>query len=118
MASRQGLTQSQGRWLRHLERCAARGEAMSVYASRQGLSLGAMYEAARTLRRKGAWPGARPPERRRPLRTTERDAGFVRISTAFPRSDGPSWRARLPNGVVLEGQESVGPELVRLFASL
>jgi len=117
MSRRQDLTKSQSRWLSHLRRCEAQGGTMSAYASSQGLSLGAMYEAARTLRRKGAWPGAGSPGRGSRPAASERGPEFVRVRTPLPCKDA-SWRARLPNGVVLEGQESVGPELVALLASL
>lgn len=119
MSRRRDLTDSQQRWLTHLEACVAQGEAMSVYASRAGLSLGAMYEAARTLRRKGALgPRARPRAGGGRTPASAGDRTFLRVPVEGVRADGPAWRARLPNGVILEGKESLGRELVSLFAAL
>ena len=105
------LTAGQAAWLKHLEMCAGRGESMSAYAARKGLSLGGMYEAARTLRRKGAWPASTAAG-------SQKDSAFVRLNPQAPAAAAPIWRARLPNGVVIEGSGAVGADLLALFASL
>ena len=42
----------------------------------------------------------------------------MKVSTAVRSTSSGSWRARLPNGVMLEGSEGLGPELLEALAAL
>ena len=107
-----GLTSRQREWLGHLQACRRSGETIRAYAKRHRLSDQAMYQAARDLRQRGALPQGRAP------RSEKKPSAFVKIAQAErPRVPG-TWRARLPNGVVLEGSGAPGRELVEALAQL
>jgi len=108
-----GLTPRQQEWLGHLRTCAQSGETVRAYAKRHGLSEHAMYQAAKGLRRRGALPA----HARRP-RKAQTAPAFVKVSAAVRPTASGSWRARLPNGIVLEGSEGLGPELLVALAAL
>jgi len=95
------LSSRQREWLAHLKQREASGETMKAYAKRQQLSVQAMYQAAKDLRRRGALP---PVAR---VRTNGR-ASFVRVSA--PPSGSASWRVRFPSGAVLEGAGTLSNE--------
>lgn len=91
MAKNPSLTSREQFWVNHLERCAARGQRLSHYASEHGLSIGALYEAKARLRRSGVWPLSGPR--------------FVRVETAAGTGTVVAqslYRVSLPNGVVVE----------------
>jgi hypothetical protein len=91
MTKRSSLTTRQQHWVAHLQSCAERGLALSVYAAEHGLSAGALQQARTRLRRLGLWPVPVPR--------------FVRAQTA----PAPVMvRISLPNGVVVE---TAGSEL-------
>jgi hypothetical protein len=95
------LSSRQREWLEHLKQCKASGETMRAYAKRHRLSVQAMYQAAKDLRRRGALaPAARS--------RTEPRASFVRVST--PPSGLASWRVRFAGGAVLEGAGTLSNE--------
>lgn len=95
------LSSRQREWLEHLKQCKASRETMKAYAKRHRLSVQAMYQAAKDLRRRGALaPAARS-------RTGPR-ASFVRVST--PPSGLASWRVRFTSGAVLEGAGTLSNE--------
>ena len=109
------LTPRQREWQGHLRAAAREGESVRAYAKRHRLSEHAMYAAARGLRHRGVLPAV---ERKRTPKASPR---FVRVSpTANPVSAGTdrTWRARLPNGVVLEGGDALGAELLEALAGL
>jgi hypothetical protein len=95
------LTSRQGEWLAHLKRCEASGETIKAYAKHHGLSVHAMYQAAKELRRRGALPRAAHS------RTADR-ASFVRVCA--PLSGSAAWRVRFASGAVLEGTGSLSSE--------
>lgn len=104
------LTERERHWLQHLRACERSGGTAKDYAARKGLSLGAWYEAKRRLVRKGAWQTAAAPAARRPR--------FVPVTVETPRTPpGPALQLRLPNGTVLEWQESPSPEMLALVLS-
>ena len=106
-----GLTPRQREWLGHLQACRRSGETIRAYAKRHRLSDQAMYQAARDLRQRGALPVQRG-------RSNGKPPAFVRVAQAErPRVTG-TWRARLPNGVVLEGSGAPARELVQALAAL
>ena len=107
-----GLTPRQQEWLRHLEACARSGETMRGYAKRLELSESAMYQAAKDLRRRGVLPKSSRS------RSAKRKPSFVKVSAAVHAPSSGAWRARLPNGIVLEGSEGLGPRLLEALAAL
>ncbi len=107
-----GLTPGQAEWRRHLVACARSGETVRAYAKRHGLSEQAMYQASKELRQRGVLPASRRG------RSAEKKPSFVKVSPAVRSTSSGSWRARLPNGVMLEGSEGLGPELLEALAAL
>ena len=107
-----GLTQGQQEWHRHLVACARSGETVRAYAKRHGFSEQAMYQASKELRQRGVLPASRRG------RSAGKKPSFVKVSTAVRSTSSGSWRARLPNGVMLEGSEGLGPELLEALAAL
>ena len=105
------LTERERHWLRHLRACERSGETAKDYAARNGLSLGAWYEAKRRLVRKGAWPGSNRPVARRPR--------FIPVTVEQPATAAPpsALQIRLANGTVLEWQEAPSPETLALVLS-
>lgn len=106
------LTARQREWLAHLRKARSAGESLRGYAQRHGLSEHALYQAAKDLRRRGAWPESsrvRPGVRH----------SFVRVSVAAPAAEAvASWRIRLPNGVWLEGAGALDAGLLEALAGL
>lgn len=102
MARESSLTARQQFWVEHLRAWAARGQALSAYATAEGLSLGALYEVKSRLRRRGLWPLPGPR--------------FVRVQAASaPSAVAPAlYRVSLPNGVVVE---SAGGELSAVLSA-
>jgi hypothetical protein len=107
---RSALTALQRQGLERLEACAREGVSIRAYARRRRLSAQQLYQVGKVLRRKGVLPaatrggGTPAPSRQRAVRKPR----FVEVRTsAVPDAAfacAPSaWRARLPNGVVLEG---------------
>jgi uncharacterized protein len=95
------LSSRQREWLSHLKQCESSGETMKAYANRQQLSVQAMYQAAKDLRRRGALsPVTRP-------RTAGRTS-FARVLP--PPSGSAAWRVRFVSGAVLEGAGSLSRE--------
>lgn len=92
MSSSKSLSPRLRYWLSHLQACAQQGVSLSAYASAQGLTVGALYEAKSRLRQCGAWP---PPGPR-----------FVRVQGRPTQVNDTSraslFRVSLPNGVVVE----------------
>jgi hypothetical protein len=106
-----GLTPRQREWLRHLRACARSGETVRAYAKRHGFAEHGMYQAAKDLRQRGVLPARRRSEAKsRPT--------FVKVSPAVSAIASSRWRVRLPNGVVLEGTEILGPEWLEALARL
>jgi hypothetical protein len=95
------LTSRQREWLAHLKRCEASGETMKAYAKHHGLSVHAMYQAVKELRRRGALPPTTHSQ-------TDDRASFVRVSSA--PSTATAWRVRFASGAVLEGAGPLSSE--------
>jgi hypothetical protein len=82
-----------------------------AYAKRHGLSEHRMYQATKDLRKRGVLPPASRGSKAKGVR-------FVKVSPVVrPRLPSP-WRARLPNGVVLEGSGPLGTEFLEALARL
>ena len=107
-----GLTPGQQAWRRHLAACSRSGETVRAYAKRHGFSEQAMYQASKELRQRGVLPASRRG------RSAGKKPSFVKVSPAVRSTSSGSWRARFPNGVVLEGSEGLGPELLKALATL
>ena len=107
-----GLTPGQREWRRHLAACARSGETVRGYAKRHGFSEQAMYQASKELRQRGVLPASGRG------RSAGKKPSFVKVSPAVRSTGSGGWRARLPNGVVLEGSEGIGPELLEALAAL
>ena len=74
-------------WLDHLRAARQQGQTLKAYAQAHGLSVGALYTARSTLKRRGVLsePAAAPT--------------LVPVRIAPP---GAAFRVHLPNGVVVE----------------
>jgi hypothetical protein len=106
------LTARQREWLGHLRRAASGKMTVRAYARRHRLSEHALYQAAKELRRKGAWT---PSTRAARARAARPQRCFVEVRA--PAVEAPSpWRARLPNGVVIEGAGELAGALAMLAA--
>lgn len=105
-----GLTDRQRGWLRHVRSAESRGEPLTEYAKRRGLSVGSLYEAKRRLRQDGVIAAAT-----RAKSATARAPGFVEL--AVPErsmaTTASSLRIQLPNGTVLEWSEAPQGEALR-----
>jgi DNA-binding Lrp family transcriptional regulator len=112
------LTPRQREWLDHLRRAGRAGESVRAYAKRHGLSELALYQATKALRRKGVLaPTGRVSRKVAAPGAAVVPARFVEVQATRPA--GPvemprPWRARLPNGVVIEGAGELGGVLEAL----
>ena len=106
------LTVLQRQGQERLEVCAREGLTIRAYAKREGLSEQQLYQMAKVLRAKGVLaPSSRGGKAVPPRVCAERRARFVEVRTRAVTlgwrdavdSAQSTWRARLPNGVVLEG---------------
>jgi hypothetical protein len=112
-----GLTPRQQEWLGHLRQAVRAGESVRAYARRQRLSEHALYQAAKGLRRKGVRvPSAQGSKKGAAARPAVAEACFAEVKAApAPALEATgSWRARLPNGVVIEGSGELGRVLEAL----
>ena len=107
-----GLTARQREWLGHLRACSRSGETVRAYAQRHGFAEHGMYQAAKDLRQRGVLPASR---RRK---SSKKSPTFVKVSPAVSTISSSPWRVRLPNGVVLEGTEILGSEILEALARL
>jgi transposase len=106
------LTVLQEQGLKRLEACAREGLTIRAYAKRQRLSEQQLYQMAKVLRAKGVLAPSRrggkpePPRvraERRPRFVEVQAHALTRASSDAADSAASTWRARLPNGVILEG---------------
>ena len=121
---RSELTALQRQGLERLEACAREGLTIRAFAKRRRLSEQQLYQLAKVLRRKGLLPPAAHGGRRveAPRRLAVRKPRFVEVRAVAthvpaPPSSSAAWRAKLPNGVVLEGRCDLG-HAVALLAKL
>jgi len=108
---RSELTALQRQGLERLEACAREGLTIRAFAKRRRLSEQQLYQLAKVLRRKGLLPPAAHGGRRveAPRQLAVRKPRFVEVRAVAahapaPPSSSATWRAELPNGVVLEGR--------------
>jgi hypothetical protein len=82
------LTEHQRKWLGRLQACEASGKSFTAYAAEHGFPVRALYDAKKTLVKKGVLP-----------RTQQKR--FQRVQTTTETTD-TKWRIQLPNGVSVE----------------
>jgi len=118
---RSELTALQRQGLERLEACAREGLTIRAFARRRRLSEQSLYQVAKVLRRKGVLPpasrgGSKASSTRREAAPKPR---FVQVLAAEATTPEPAaaWRARLPNGVVLEGTSDLA-RVVEALAKL
>ncbi len=106
------LTERQRKWLSHVRAAEGRGEALTAYAKRRGLSVWSLYEAKRRLREVGVIPAARTENtsKARAVRFVEL---AVRKAPAAVAATGSSLRIQLTNGTVLEWSAAPQGESLR-----
>jgi len=97
-------------FIEFLEACAREGLTIRAFAKRRRLSEQQLYQLAKVLRRKGLLPPAahRGLRVEAPRQLAVRKRRFVEVraeacAAPAPPSSSATWRAKLPNGVVLEG---------------
>ena len=94
------LTERQAYWLKHLRACEASGLTAKAYAKQHRLSIQALYQTKKDLRRRKALA----PPRKRPSVT------FARVHAAASAAREGSWRIRFPNGALIELEAPREPE--------
>jgi len=102
--SRAGLTERDRFWLRHIEASARSRTPATIYAAKNGLSLGAFYEAKRRLVRCGAVSPARRRERV--------SFAAVQVAPDVRAAEVGPFRLRLASGAVLEWASAPGIEVL------
>jgi len=122
-AKRFQLTELQEQGLGRLAACAREGLTIRAYAKRERLSEQQLYQMGKVLRAKGLLgPSRRGGKPESPRVVAERTPRFVevqalawtRASSDCPRS---TWRAQLPNGVLLEGSTDLA-QVIEALAKL
>ena len=105
-----GQTERQRGWLSHVRAAESRGEALTEYAKRRGLSVGSLYEAKRRLRQAGVIAAAT-----RAKAVAARAPGFVELAVQErpAATTSSSLRIQLPNGTVLEWSDAPMGEALR-----
>ena len=104
------LTERQRAWQNHVRAAESRGEALTAYAKRRGLSVGSLYEANRRLRQVGVIRTAKAENT-----TKTRAARFVELAVTKSSTvaTGSSLRIQLTNGTVLEWSDAPQGEALR-----
>lgn len=96
--ARPKLTERERFWLRHHEACVASGGTAKAYAKAQGLSVQALYQSRKRLRREGKLEKAKAGARRR---LGGRASRFAQVATLRVAA-ATRYRVRLANGVLVE----------------
>jgi hypothetical protein len=104
------LSERQRYWLKHLRAAERKGEPLTTYGARLGLSKSSLYEAKRRLRAFGVISSA-------PERSTS-SPEFVRVE--LPEASGvrASLRVRLGSGALLEWSEAPRGDALRELVGL
>ena len=103
------LAERQAYWLEHLRACESSGLTSKAYAKKHRLSVHALYQARKELRRREAL--ASPPKRP--------SVSFVRAHAAPAAARERFWQIRFPNGAVIELEAPGGPkERLQLLQSV
>jgi hypothetical protein len=102
-AQHESLTPAEQRFLEHQKEAERHGLALPDYYRSKGLSLNCLYDARKSLIRKGVLPRARQgrkPAAKKP--PSQEPFVPVRVAAARQESLGKSCRLRSPSGWVLE----------------
>ena len=106
------LTERQAYWLEHHRACEVSGLTAKAYAKKHRISIHALYQARKDLRRREALG----PPRKKPSVT------FARIHPSPTAVRERRWQIRFPNGAVIEIEAPREPEeqahLLRSIAGL
>lgn len=109
-AKDRGLSERQRERLSHIRAAESRGEPLTEYAKRRGLSVGSLYEAKRSLREAGLIAKAT-----RAKAATPGAPAFVELAVhERPTAEtASSFRVQLPNGTILEWSAAPQGEVLR-----
>jgi len=99
---KKSLTERQQYWLDHIQSWNESGMRMSEYARDQNFPVRAMYDAKKTLVKKGILPRSR----------TSYTARFEQVQI-IKSSAANEWRIVLPNGSVVEFSTSFDEQVLR-----
>ena len=91
------LTDTQRRYLTHIQAADEAGQTLKAYAAEHGLSVAALYSHKAVLRKRGHLGGDTP--------------AFSRVQL-MPAAGAAPLRVRLPNGVVVEAPGDMAPQQV------
>lgn len=103
-----GLTERQAYWLEQLLACESSGLTSKAYAKKHRLSVHALYQARKELRRRESL--ASPP--------TKPSVTFAKVRAESRVARGGLWRVRFPNGslIELEAPQEPGERMLLLQA--
>ena len=104
------LSERQRYWLKHLRAAERKGEPLTAYAERLGLSKSSLYEAKRRLRACGVISSV--PDR------AVSSAEFVRVELPEASRVRTSLRVRLASGALLEWSEAPRGDTLRELVEL
>lgn len=90
------LTERDRFWLRHHEACVASGRTAKAYAKARGLSVQALYQSRKRLRREGKLAKGRSG-----AGSSGSAPGFTKVATLCART-ATRYRVRLVSGVLVE----------------
>ncbi len=112
MAERPKTTERDRYWLDHEAAIVASGLTAKAYASEQGVSLHALYQARKRLRSLGLMspPGEATGDKTK-LRERKKTS-FAKLGILQREEPGRGIRLRLPNGVMLECSGLESPKAV------
>jgi len=88
-------------WLDHEAKLAASGLTAKAYAAEHELSLHALYQARKRLRKLGLLPPSAAPPKRGKSGSTH-PVSFARVEVRSPSGFAAEFRLSLPGGAVLE----------------
>ena len=91
-APRSRLTERQAYWLEHLRACGSSGLTSKAYAKKHRLSVHALYQARKELRRREAFASA----------PNQPSVSFTKVRVEPGVARGGMWRVRFPNGSWIE----------------
>jgi hypothetical protein len=110
MAERPKTTERDRYWLDHEAAIVASGLTAKAYASEQGVSLQALYQARKRLRSLGLM--SPPGEATADKAKSRKRASFAKLEVLQREEPGRGMRLRLPNGVMLECSGLESPKAI------
>lgn len=112
MGRTQAPTERDRYWLDHEAAIVASGLTAKAYASEQGVSLQALYQARKRLRSLGLMspPGEATADKAKSRK--RKRASFAKLEVLQREEPGRGMRLRLPNGVMLECSGLESPKAI------